>query len=137
MIRTTAGEVPLEADQNDYHRFVRQRLRWAFLLTLTAAFVLIILSHKPAARGVALGGLFSGLNFILLSRSLAGRVVRRDLPGRIWGIMWLLIRLAVLAVPLVIAARTDYFSLPAAAAGLFAVQAALLLEPLFKGFTRR
>jgi len=130
-------EAAQAADLEDQDRFVRQRIKRALFLALVAAVVLLVLGHKAAARGVALGALFSGLNFALLSRVLAARLTRPGWRGSAFGVLWALIRLAVLAAPLALAAKSDYFSLLATAAGLFAVQATLLLEPIWARFARR
>jgi len=130
-------EITPGVDLEDQGRFVRQRIKRALFLALVAAVVLLVLGHKAAARGVALGALFSGLNFALLSRILTARLARPGWQGSAVGIIWALGRLAILAAPLVLAAKSDYFSLLATAAGLFAVQAALLLEPFWARFARR
>jgi hypothetical protein len=121
----------------DYRRFVKDRSRRALLLTLAAALILVLSGHKPAARGVALGGLFSVINFIIMSRTLAGRLTRTGWSGRTFGFVWILVRLLLMALPLVLAFKSGYLDIAGTAAGLFAVQAALLLEPLFSRFTGR
>ena len=132
---TSAAEVannPPGPDEQglEYRRFVKERIRLALLLTLAAALILILSGYKPAARGAALGGLFSVANFIIMSRTLAGRMARTGWSGRSFGFLWILARLGLMALPLILAFRTDYLDIAATAAGLFAVQAALLLEPL-------
>ena len=119
-----------EAQGADYRRFVKDRSRWALLLALAAAIVLILIGNKPAARGVALGGLFSVVNFMIMSRTLAGRMARTGWSGRSFGFLWILARLGLAALVLTLAFKTDYLDVAATAAGLFAVQAALLLQPL-------
>ncbi len=120
----------------EYRRFVKNRCRWALLLTLAAAVILILSGSKPAARGVALGGLFSVLNFLIMSRTLAGRMARSGWSGRSFGFIWILARLGLTALPLILAFKTDYLNVAATAAGLFAVQAALLLQPLISRIAR-
>ena len=83
----------------EYRRFVKNRCRWALLLTLAAAVILILSGSKPAARGVALGGLFSVLNFLIMSRTLAGRMARSGWSGRSFGFIWILARLGLTALP--------------------------------------
>ncbi len=121
-------------DQQDqgaeYSRFVKARSRWALTLTLAVALILVLGGYKPAARGVALGGFFSVINFFIMSRTLAGRMDRTGWSGRSFGFIWILIRLGPMALPLVRAFKYDYLNFAATAAGLFAIQAALLLQPL-------
>ncbi len=121
----------------EYKQFVRRRVRVALLGVVGVSLFLVLLGLKPWAKGLALGGLFSILNFILLSRALPNTVARRDKIGRSIASLWLVGRLALMAVPLYLAATSDVFNLPATAIGLFAVQAVLFLEPVIKRFVSK
>jgi len=137
---TAAGVVnhPASSEEQgvEYRRFVKERCRWALWLTLAAAVVLVLSGHKAAARGVALGGLFSTVNFFIMSQTLTGRMARTGWSGKSFGFIWILIRLGIMALPLVAAFRMAYFNIVATAAGLFAIQAALLLQPLISRIPR-
>ena len=125
-----------EDQEAEYRRFVKDRCRWALLLALAAALVLVLSGYRPAARGVALGGLFSVLNFLVMARTLGGRMARSGWSGRSFGFIWILGRLGIMALPLIVAFKTAYFDFAATAAGLFAVQGTLLVQPLVARITR-
>ena len=132
----------LPLDQNppepeDYLRFVRTKIKRALFLILVAAVILLVTVSKPAARGLVLGGLFSALNFYVMSQVLGGRVRKTGWAGRSFGFVWILARMLIMALPLVAALKMDFFNLAATAAGLFAIQASLLLEPLLSRIKRR
>jgi len=127
---------PLKPGLEDYPRFVRTRIKRALFLVLAVAVILLVAVSKPAARGLVLGGLFSVLNFYLMSQVLAGRVRKTGWTGRSLGFIWLLARMGIMALPLLVALKMDFFSLAATAAGLFAIQASLLLEPLLSRLMR-
>lgn len=124
------GEGGVDEQVRDYQLFVRRRMRFALMLAVGAALVLVLAGYKPEAKGVALGALFSIISFGLMSRTLLSRIQRQGRSGQAYGFVWILARLALLAVPLVVAGSLEQVSLPAAAAGLFAIQAALYLGPL-------
>jgi hypothetical protein len=128
---------PPEPDLEDYPVFVRTKIKRALFLVLLAAVILLVTVSKPAARGLVLGGLFSALNFYVMSRVIGGRVMKTGWPGRTFGFFWLLARMGIMALPLIAALKMDFFNLAATAAGLFAIQASLLLEPLLSRLTRR
>lgn len=119
-----------ESPEAELRTFARSRIRKALLLAVGVALVLVLAGLKTEAKGVALGALFSALNFAVMSRTLAGRVERTGLAGKGFGLIWIVLRMALLAIPLVIAATTDFFGLAGTAGGLFAIQAVLLSEPL-------
>lgn len=127
----TGSEQSNAVDGNDYRLFVRRKIQRALWLILPGAVVLLIAGYKPEARGLALGGLFSVLNFYVLARVVGERLNRPGVKGRLFGVAWYVIRLVLLAGPLYLAAVSDYVALVTTAAGLFAIQISLLLEPLF------
>ncbi|MBW1714078.1 MAG: ATP synthase subunit I [Deltaproteobacteria bacterium] len=126
-----------KAQKESFRRFVSARSRRALWLVLAGALVLLLLGSKPAAKGLALGGLFSVVNFQILARTLGPRLAREGWSGRVFGLVWIVLRMAVLALPLLLAAKTDFFSLAATAAGLLAIQAVIMVEPLISRLKRR
>ena len=131
------GDICLENAAQEYQIFVRQRIRRALILAALAAFIFLLLGLKAEAKGVALGGLFSVLSFYLLSRVVIAQADRQGWSGRTYGFVWVLVRLAILALPLILAAKSGIFDLAATAGGLFAVQVALFLDPLFSRLGRK
>lgn len=131
-----AGVPSMDTGASEYEQFVRRRIRMALLLAVAASFILVLAGLKEEAKGLALGGCFSVLNFVLLSKTIPAAIARRDRTGRSLAGLWVFGRLAVMAVPLALAVKFEMFSLVTTVIGLFAIQATLLLEPIFKRLTR-
>ena len=93
----TEAEQLNAANDNDYRLFVRRKIQRALWLVLPGAIILLIAGYKPEARGLALGGLFSVLNFYVLARVVGERLNRPGVKGRLFGVAWYVIRLALLA----------------------------------------
>ncbi|MFW5936772.1 MAG: ATP synthase subunit I [Desulfosalsimonas sp.] len=92
------------------------------------ALVLVLLSMAPIAKGLVMGTLFSIINFILMGASLPKRIgTSRKRAPVISGIS-ILVRYAILAVPLAIAVQSAQFNLAATVGGLFMIQIQILLD---------
>jgi hypothetical protein len=94
----------------------------ALAIALVAAFVLVVAGFKPAGKGLVLGALFSVLNFVLIAE-----LIGRRGPGFGWRLGGVALRMALMAVPLVVAIRQPQFGFWGVVAGLFAVPAMILL----------
>ena len=95
-------------------------------LVIAAAF--LIFGERALAKGLVLGTCFSILNFLILSRSIPMVLGRSRRKAGMIGLASVLIRFALLAVPLIIALRSASFHFVAAAVGLFAVQIVTLVD---------
>lgn len=136
MVETDAGISAMNTGEFEYNDYVRRRIRLALLLAVAAAFILVLAGYRSEAKGLALGGLFSIINFLLLSRTIPAAVARRDRSGRSLAGLWIFGRLAVMAVPLFAAVKLEMFNLPATVIGLFIVQVTMLAEPVVKKIKR-
>ncbi|SMC16845.1 ATP synthase I chain [Desulfacinum hydrothermale DSM 13146] len=118
------------ADLSDYHRYRRRLTRGAFTAAVMAGLLLHVAGYSAVAKGLVLGSLFSVLNFALMAQMLPRQM---GLGGRraratAWALGSLTVRLALMAIPLVVASKSDRFNFWAAAAGLFVVPVAIFME---------
>jgi hypothetical protein len=86
------------------------------------------MGQKEICRGLVLGGVFSAVNIALMGQSLRYRLsdnrktaVRRSFFALLW-------RLAILAVPLFLAVRSERFDFVATVVGIFMVQLVIMIE---------
>ena len=104
----------------------------AMMLAIGAALVFLALGAKPVSKGLILGTLFSILNFTLIAQGLPLQLGRGRTKtflvcmGSIW------VRHALLAIPLVIAAKFQMFDFFAAAVGILMVQVVILGHHLLR-----
>lgn len=103
----------------------------ALALAIGLAVILILAGYKPVAKGVVLGGLFSVVNFVLMGQLLPLRLGQSRRKAFTFSLLSIGLRYLILAVPVVMAIRMPQFHLAATIAGLFMVQAVILLEPLW------
>ncbi|MFP4159872.1 MAG: ATP synthase subunit I [Desulfobacterales bacterium] len=109
----------------------------ALILAVCAALILIAADMKPAGKGLILGTIFSAANFIVMGETLPGRISGSRRRASIFSGMLLLIRYAMLAVPLVFAVKLETLSLTATIIGLFMIQAMILAEQGINATTRK
>ena len=109
--------------------------RRAMFYAISIAFILIILGHKAIGKGLVLGALFSILNFVImgifLERQIAG--AQNKMRARSKAFLSIFLRLAILAIPLVISSKSESFNFYGAAAGIFMVQFTILFSNLVVG----
>ena len=95
---------------------------WAMTSAIIIAFVFLILDEKAIAKGIVLGTLFSIINFVLLGRSIPMVLGQSVAKTRAIGLVSILSRYALLAVPLIVGIKSDAFNFIAVVVGIFAVQ---------------
>lgn len=83
---------------------------------------LMVAGFKPTGKGLILGALFSGLNFVLMGALLTRR---SSVGGRLAGIA---LRMAMMAMPLVMAATLASIDLWGVVPGLLSVPALILID---------
>ena len=100
-------------------------------LAIFIALGLILVGHKDMGKGLVLGTLFSIINFVLMGHSLHARMglSRGKTFARSLGSI--LLRYAIMAVPLIAAIKYQQFNLPATILGLFMIQVMILSEQLW------
>ena len=111
---------------NELKQTQKEYCSQAMMLAISAALIFLVAGAKPISKGLVLGTLFSILNFILIAQSLPSQLERGR--GKTFliclGSVWM--RYAVLAVPLIVAAKFESFNFFAAAAGILMVQVVIL-----------
>jgi hypothetical protein len=111
---------------NELKQTQKEYCSQAMMLAIGAAMIFLVAGAKPISKGLILGTLFSILNFILIAQSLPSQLDRGR--GKTFMIclssVWM--RYAVLAVPLIVAAKLEGFNFFAAAAGILMVQVVII-----------
>jgi Na+-transporting NADH:ubiquinone oxidoreductase subunit NqrB len=93
---------------------------------------LILAGHPAAAKGLILSTLFSVINFVLIGEALPLKLAASGRKHFFLAMLSIGIRYACLAVPLVVAVKSDQFDLVAAVIGIFMIQFMILSDPLLK-----
>ena len=111
---------------NELRQIQKQYCSQAMLLAVGAGLVFLAAGAIPITKGLILGTFFSILNFILIGHALPMQLNRGRYQtfficlGSIW------MRYALLAIPLVVAAKFQMFNFFAAAVGILMVQLVIL-----------
>jgi len=100
----------------------------ALLLSIGVGLLFLLMGHKDICRGLILGGVFSAVNFALMGQFLHYRLSSNRKTSALRSFIALLLRFALLAIPLIIAVRSDRFDVTATAVGIFAVQLVIMIE---------
>ena len=117
-----------EQDATGYWQSVRETLRRYCSIALIAAVAvggaLILLDQRLMGKGLIIGTLFSVINFFLMATALPMRVGLGRKKAFFFSLGSIHLRLALMAIPLVISFKYDLFVISAVAVGLFMVQIA-------------
>jgi ATP synthase protein I len=107
---------------SDYATLKKALIKKALLLSLAAACIFLALNLKSAAKGIALGSIFSVVEFKLMALRLERRFTRQKRARDYFGLVG---RIFLLSIPLVIAIKHPSINLAATVGGIFAVKAAI------------
>ena len=105
------------------------------MVAIAIAMVFLLAGRMAAARGLVLGTLFSIVNFTLLAYALPLQLNKGRKQTFLFCFGSIGVRYLLMALPVLIAAQSERFSLFGAAAGLFMVQAVILFHQLGPRFT--
>jgi len=100
----------------------------ALMLSIGAGLLFLALGQKGICRGLVLGGVFSAVNFVLMGQMLRYRLSDNRKAAIQRSFLSLLMRYALLAIPLVLAVGSDRFDFTATVAGIFMVQLVIMIE---------
>ena len=92
----------------------------------------ILTGYKPIGKGLVLGALFSVVNFVLMGETLPFKLGKSGPRTFFINIGSLIVRYAVLAVPLIVAIKLEQFNLIAVIIGVFMVQLTIMGDHLYK-----
>jgi len=104
----------------------------AMLVAILLGLVFILAGQKPIGKGLILGTIFSVVNFVLIGEILPLRIGRSQIKTFLFSLGSIVFRYALMAIPLVAAAKFDQFNIFSAACGLFMIQIVILADHLFK-----
>ena len=107
---------------DDYWTLQKALIKKALIISLAVACIFLALDLKSAAKGVALGSIFSVVEFKLMARRLERRFARQGRSRDFFGLFG---RFLLLSVPLVIAIKLPSVNFAATVGGIFAVKAAI------------
>ena len=114
--------------------FVRQVITRALLFAVGGALILTVAGQASWARGLALGGLASAANFLVMAWLLPRALDPAQRRGQAFTVASVVVRFGLMAVALAVALSMPQRVAPlAAAAGLFTVQFTLLSDRFLGG----
>ena len=91
---------------------------------------LILIGQQPVGKGFILGTIFSVINFILIGETLPFRLGKTRGKTFLVALGSIIFRFGVMAVPLILAAKFEQFSLFAVIFGIFTVQMVIIADHL-------
>ena len=112
---------------SDYVTLQKALIKKALLLSLAVALIFLALNLTSAAKGIALGSIFSVVEFKLMARRLERRLIRQGRGRDYFGLIG---RNFLLAIPLIIALKLPSINFFATVGGIFAVKAAIFYHVL-------
>jgi hypothetical protein len=107
---------------SDYGTLQKALIKKALFISLAVACIFLVLDLKSAAKGIALGSIFSVVEFKLMAIRLQYRLARQGKVRDYFGPMG---RFLLLAIPVVIAIKLPSINLAATVGGIFSVKAAI------------
>jgi len=102
----------------------------ALAIAIVLAAVTILSGHKALGKGLVLGTLFSILNFILMAEFLPLRLSSERRRASAYAFGTLILRYALMAIPLIVAAKSGAFAFTTTAAGLFMVPLVAFIDSM-------
>lgn len=106
----------------DYATLQKALIKKALLISLAVACIFLALNLKSAAKGIALGSLFSVVEFKLMAIRLERRFGRQRRFRDFFGFFG---RFLLLSIPLIIAIKLPSINFAATVGGILAVKAAI------------
>jgi hypothetical protein len=97
-------------------------------IAVFAAIVCFLLAYEPAGKGLILGCLFSIANFLLMGETLPMRIGHSRKKITAIAFLLILVRYALLAIPLAVSIKLDQINLAGTVFGLFSVQLVIMAD---------
>ena len=116
--------------QREVARVQKRICSLAVFVSLGVASGFIIMGQNAIAKGLLLGTLFGIANFILLGLSVPLTIGKTRTRASFMSLASLLIRFALLAIPMVVGMKSAAFSFGAVIVGVFSIQIITLFEYL-------
>ena len=113
---------------SDYLTLQRSLIRKTLFFALAAACICLAFDQKAAAKGIALGSIFSVADFKLMALLLPRRLVGQS---RIGVFFVTISRFVLLSIPLILAIKLPSINLAATVGGLLLIKAAIFYHFFF------
>ena len=101
------------------------------ILALVVGLIFILVGEKAVGKGFVLGALFSIINFMVMGKFIPMKLGKSRTRASFIASISLIIRYALLAIPLLISYRADALNFFGVMAGLFVIQLSILIDHLF------
>jgi len=98
------------------------------LMAICVAVIFILLGYKPIGKGFLLSSIFSVINFMLMAQFSPMKLGKSRVKANSAALFSVILRYAILAIPLIIAIKMSSLNFFAVAVGLFAVQLVIVLD---------
>jgi hypothetical protein len=126
------------AQHNEVDQVQRRISSWAMIAAIVLAVIFIIAGEKAIGKGLLLGTLFSIINFFLMGKSISLTLGQSRSRASFVGLLSILSRYVVLAIPMVVAIKSVSFNFVAVVIGIFAIQIVTLVDfiiirPIWEG----
>ena len=107
----------------------------AMVAAIIAGILFILFDQKPLGKGLILGTLFSVVNFVLMGELIPLQLGHSKPKTYLFSFGSIVIRYALLALPLLVAIKFEQFNLWTVICGVFMIQIVILADHLRKRFT--
>ncbi len=102
----------------------------AMATAIIVGLILIAGDYRPIGKGLVLGTLFSVINFVLMGETMPWRIGKTKPATMAVALGSIAFRYALLAVPLILAAKLEQLNFAAAVGGIFMVQIMIVADHL-------
>jgi len=99
---------------------------------VVAGVVLVLMGHKPIAKGLVLGTLFSVVNFVLIGQILPLLFTASRKRSALISFVSILFRFSLLSIPLIVSMKLTSLNFVSTAIGIFMVQIMIMGEHLVR-----
>jgi len=100
----------------------------AMMMSILVAVAFIFLGHKAIGKGLVLASIFSVINFSLMARFSPLTLRKSRTRANAIALFSIILRYAILSIPLIISIKTNSFNFIAVAIGLFSVQLVIIFD---------
>ena len=118
----------IDKQQKELGRVQKKICSWSMTSALIVAVFFMLVHERAIAKGLLLGTCFSIINFILMGRSIPMTLGQSRAMAGLIGLISILSRYVVLAIPMIMAIKMASFNFVAVVVGIFAVQIITLVD---------
>ncbi|MCP4747774.1 MAG: ATP synthase subunit I [Desulfobacteraceae bacterium] len=104
----------------------------AIFIAIVAAIAAILAGARPIGKGLLLGTIFSVVNFVVMAESLPLRMRQNGKKSVFFSFGGICMRYVLISIPLVLALKSEKFNFYATVAGIFMIQAVILINRLME-----